>query len=390
MSAGLCPGSEDMASEQFLSLDRQVGKLVIQVFGDWVIENAAALKDRVSGLSAQASGFPRVVFRCGGLQELDTAGAWILHKAYRELRETGFEVELTGFREVHARFIERVVADLPDEGGVPERRREGLLGQVEKLGSWTVYGIQHVGEAAAFLLRVAETLMLSLILPFRLHLAGIVANMYRSGVNAIPIVALLAFLISIVLAYQGATQLERFGAEIFTVNLTAVSLLREMGVLLTAILVAGRSGSAIAAELGTMQVNEEIDAMETMGMDPFEVLVLPRIIALVIMLPLLTVLANLVGLAGGALSAYLLMGLTLDPYLAQVQSALTPWTFWVGLMKAPVFAFLIGSVATFWGMRVSGSAESVGRSTTVSVVQAIFLVIAADAAFSILFTSLGI
>jgi phospholipid/cholesterol/gamma-HCH transport system permease protein len=379
-----------MASEQFISLDRQVGQLVVHVFGDWVIENAAELKARLARLPAEATGFPRIVFQCGGLRELDTAGAWILHKATRDLEAAGFATELSGFREVHARFLQRVVAGLPTAATPPARMRESLLGQLEKLGSWTVYGIQHTGEAAVFLLRLAETLMLCLILPFRLRFGAVVANMYRAGVNAIPIVALLAFLISIVLAYQGATQLARFGAEIFTVNLTAVSLLREMGVLLTAILVAGRSGSAFAAELGTMKLNEEIDAMETMGMDPFEVLVLPRVAALVIMLPLLTVLADLVGLAGGALSAYLLMGLTLDPYLTQVQSALTPWTFWVGVIKAPVFAFLIGSVATFWGLRVTGSAESVGRSTTVSVVQAIFLVIAADAVFSILFTNLGI
>ena len=379
-----------MASEQFLSLEKHTGELVILVFGDWVIENAAALKERLGRLPHEAAGFPRIVFRCGGLRELDTSGAWILHKATRDLESAGFATELSGFQEVHSRFIERVVANLPAEEEHPVRFRPGLIDQVEKLGNWVVYGVQHAGEAAVFHLRLAETLMLCLIMPFRLRIGATVANMYRAGVNAIPIVGLLAFLISIVLAYQGATQLQRFGAEIFTVNLTAVSLLREMGVLLTAILVAGRSGSAFAAELGTMQVNEEIDAMETMGMDPFEVLILPRVMALVIMLPLLTVLADLVGLAGGALSAYLLMGLPLDPYLTQVQSALTPWTFWVGLIKAPVFAFLIGSVATFWGMRVSGSAESVGRATTVSVVQAIFLVIAADAGFSILFTSLGI
>ncbi|HKJ71862.1 MAG TPA: MlaE family lipid ABC transporter permease subunit [Gammaproteobacteria bacterium] len=379
-----------MASEQFLSLERQTGQLVVQVFGDWVIENAAALKERLGRLPAEASGFPRITLHCGGIHELDTSGAWILHKAVRDLEQAGFATEVTGFKPAHQRFLDRLETGLPAAGEEPRRVRETLADQVERLGEWTVYGVRHTGEAALFLLRLGETLMLSLVLPFRLRFASLVANMHRSGVNAIPIVALLAFLISIVLAYQGATQLARFGAEIFTVNLTAVSLLREMGVLLTAILVAGRSGSAFAAELGTMQMNEEIDAMETMGMDPFEVLVLPRVAALVIMLPLLTVLADLVGLAGGALSAYLLMGLPPDPYLTQVRSALTPWTFWVGVMKAPVFAFLIGSVATFWGLRVDGSAESVGRSTTVSVVQSIFLVIAADAAFSILFTRLGI
>lgn len=379
-----------MASEQFLSLERQAGQLVIRVFGDWVIENAAALDERLSRLPDEASGFPRILIRCGGLQQLDTSGAWLLNKARRDLEQAGLEVEVSGFKAVHARLFDKVVADLPGAVEAPQRRRETFLDQIQKVGEWTVYALRHLGEATVYLLRLVETLFLCLVIPSRIRFGAIVANMHRAGVNAIPVVALLAFLISIVLSYQGATQLSRFGAEIFTVNLTVVSLLREMGVLLTAILVAGRSGSAFAAELGIMNLNEEIDAMETMGMDPFEVLVLPRVIALVIMLPLLTVLADLVGLVGGALSAYLLVGLSPAAYLVQVQSALTPWTFWVGLIKAPVFAFLVATVATFWGMRVSGSAESVGRSTTVSVVESIFLVIAADAVFSILFTTLGI
>jgi len=379
-----------MTSQRFLSLERQTGQLTIRVLGDWVIENAAALEESVGRLQREAAGFPRVVFRCGELEALDISGAWLLHRATRDLEQAGLAAELTEFKEEHSRFIQRVVADLPAKEELPSQFHESVVDQVQKLGEWTVYGIRHAGEATVFLLRLAQTLGLTLAMPFRLRFGAVVAGMYRAGVTAIPIVALLAFLISIVLSYQGATQLTRFGAEIFTVNLTVVSLLREMGVLLTAILVAGRSGSAFAAEIGTMKLNEEIDAMETMAMDPFEVLVLPRVIALVVMLPLLTVLADLVGLAGGALSAFLIMGLPLDPYLTQVQSAITPWTFWVGLMKAPVFAFLIASVGTFWGMRVTGSAESVGRSTTVSVVQSIFLVIAADAAFSILFTNLGI
>ncbi len=379
-----------MTAHQFLRPEKSGVHLNVHLFGRWVIQHAAELKARLDEIPGEAMGARRIVFECGGLEEIDTSGAWILHQAVRDLEAQGFEAELTGFREAHSRFFQRVIADITDEDVHVRRVRETFLDRVERLGRGTVHAFRHVGEVTVFLLRVGGVLVRCLLLPFRLRMGAIVANMYGAGVAAIPIIALLAFLISIVLAYQGATQLARFGAEIFTVNLTAVSLLREMGVLLTAILVAGRSGSAFAAELGAMKLNEEIDAMQTMGLDPYEVLILPRIMALVLMLPLLTVLADLVGLAGGALSVYLLMGLSLDSYLAQVKSALSPWTFWVGVIKAPVFAFLIGSTGTFYGMQVSASAESVGRYTTLAVVQSIFLVIAADAAFSVLFTRLGI
>jgi phospholipid/cholesterol/gamma-HCH transport system permease protein len=379
-----------MPSETFLHVQPEGNAVAVRVTGDWVIANAEAIERQLAEIPERALGAPRIVFQCGGLRDLDTSGAWLLHRASRDLEAQGYAAELSDFRPAHERFIRRVVGDLPNRLTVSPRPREDLLDQVQRLGHWSLYAVRHLGEVTAFLGRVAETALTCVILPFRLRGDAVVANMQRAGVNAIPIVALLAFLISIVLAYQGATQLARFGAEIFTINMTAVSLLREMGPLLTAILVAGRSGSAFAAELGVMRLNEEIDAMRTMGMDPYEVLVLPRILALVIMLPLLTMLANLVGLAGGALAVYALIGIPLETYMAQVQGALTPWTFWAGIIKTPVFAFLIASTATFWGMRVAGSAASVGRATTLSVVQSIFLVIAADAVFSILFTGLGL
>lgn len=379
-----------MPSETFLHVQPEGNAVAVQVTGDWVIANAAEIQRQLAEVPERALGAPHIRFQCGGLRDLDASGAWLLHRAGRDLEQQGYTTEMAGFRSAHARFIERVVGDLPRELTAAPRRREGLLDQVQWVGQAALGGVRHLGEVTAFWGRLAETVLTCIIMPFRIRVDGVVANMQRSGVNAIPIVALLAFLISIVLAYQGATQLSRFGAEIFTINMTAVSLLREMGPLLTAILVAGRSGSAFAAELGVMRLNEEIDAMRTMGMDPYEVLVLPRILALVITLPLLTMLANLVGLAGGAVAVNGLLGIPLSTYLSQVQGALTPWTFWVGILKAPVFAVLIASTATFWGMRVSGSAESVGRATTISVVQSIFLVIAADAAFSVLFTGLGV
>jgi phospholipid/cholesterol/gamma-HCH transport system permease protein len=193
-----------------------------------------------------------------------------------------------------------------------------------------------------------------------------------------------------VLAYQGADQLRAYGAEIFTINLLGVSVLRELGVLLTAIMVAGRSGSAFTAEIGTMQVNEEIDALKTLGLDPVEVLVLPRLLAMMIALPLLAFFANMMALFGGAIMALFVLDISLAQFRDQFSQAITAQMFWIGIVKAPFFAFLIAMVGCYEGLRVEGSAESVGRLTTKSVVESIFLVIVADAAFSIFFSYLGV
>jgi phospholipid/cholesterol/gamma-HCH transport system permease protein len=226
--------------------------------------------------------------------------------------------------------------------------------------------------------------------PSRLRFTALVAHMEQTGVDAMPIVGLLAFLIGVVSAYQGVDQLRRFGVEIYTVNLVGIGVLRELGVLLTAIILAGRSGSAFTAQIGTMQVNEEVDAMRTIGLDPVEVLVLPRLFAMLITLPLLAFFANMMGLLGGAVMAYFALDIQFPAFLRQLRTALPASTFWLGLLKAPVFAGVVALTGCFEGMRVTGSAESVGRNTTVSVVESIFLIILFDAAFSIIFSLLGI
>jgi phospholipid/cholesterol/gamma-HCH transport system permease protein len=226
--------------------------------------------------------------------------------------------------------------------------------------------------------------------PGRLRVRAVIAHVERIGLHALPILGLLSFLIGVVLAYQGADQLRVYGAEIFTVNLLGVSILRELGGMMTAILVAGRSGSAFTAEIGTMKVNEEVDAMRTLGLDPVEVLVLPRLIAMVIALPLLTLFANLVALGGGAAMVVFILDIGLPQFLAQLGEAVHVSTFWAGMVKAPVFALLIGLVGCYEGLQVSSSAESVGRRTTRSVVESIFLLLVVDAAFSVVFAQLGI
>jgi phospholipid/cholesterol/gamma-HCH transport system permease protein len=205
-----------------------------------------------------------------------------------------------------------------------------------------------------------------------------------------PIVGLLSFLIGVVMAYQGADQLRRFGAEIYTVNLLGISILRELGVLLSAIIIAGRSGSAFTAQIGTMQVNEEIDALRTLGLDPIEVLVLPRLLGLAITLPLIVFYADLMGLIGGALMSWVVLDISVASFVNQLQSAITEGTLWVGVVKAPFFAAIIALIGCYEGLNVTRSAESVGRLTTQSVVESIFFVIVTDAAFSIVFSVLKI
>ena len=214
--------------------------------------------------------------------------------------------------------------------------------------------------------------------------------MEETGINALPIVGLLSFLIGVVLAYQAVDQLKQFGAQNLTVNGLGIIILREMGVLMTSIIVAGRSGSAFTAQIGTMRVNEEIDAMQTMGLNTVDTLVLPRIIGLVIALPLLTLYADIMGLIGGAIMCYFDLGMTFPVFLRQLQGAVTVNTLVVGLIKAPVFAFVIALVGCYEGFQVERNAASVGLLTTRSVVEAVFLVIVLDAAFSIMFSVLGI
>ena len=219
--------------------------------------------------------------------------------------------------------------------------------------------------------------------PRRLRPISIARHVYDTGITAIPIVTLIAFLISVIVAYIGAQELRQFGGDVFVVDLVTVSVLRELGVLLTAIIVAGRSGSAFAAEIGVMRLNEEVDALRAIGMNVVEVLVLPRILGLMIALPLLTVLADAMGLAGGAVLSWLLLDIPFNQFMVRMQDAMAPTTFWAGLLKAPVFAFVIAMVGTFRGIQVRDSSRELGRLTTVAVVESIFLVLFVDAVFAV-------
>ncbi len=361
--------------------------LVLDLAGHWTTR-AVAAQDRVlSKLSLK--GAKRVRIDLDGVEALDTAGAWLVHRTARTLSGQGLKVELSGGRTVHRDLIEtvrghEVACPPPPPPGNP------LVNIVARLGEGTCAVLAEAVSLLNFLGLTVIVLLRSLLMPWRLRFTSLVSQMEQTGLNALPIVGLISFLVGVVLAYQGADQLARFGAQIFTVNLVGVGVLREMGILLTAIVVAGRSGSAFTAQIGTMKVNEEIDAMRTIGLDPIEVLVLPRILALVLVLPLLTFYADLMGLLGGAVMANLALDISFYQFVRQLNDAVPIWSFWVGMIKAPVFALVIAVVGCYEGFQVSISAESVGKRTTAAVVEAIFLVIVLDALFSILFSILGV
>jgi phospholipid/cholesterol/gamma-HCH transport system permease protein len=330
--------------------------------GRWTLANAAILEAATHALDTQGADLLRVDL--AAVDAIDTCGAWILHRQLRRWQGRGAQIELVGTSDAQAALLERM--DVADDTRVPLlRKSDGAFAALAIRAGMAATEI--AGEAKALIAFVGAAVLCTLRAirrPGRVRLASTVHHIERIGIDAVPILGLLAFLIGVVLAFQGADQLRAYGAEVFTINLLGVSILREIGVLITAIMVAGRTGSAFAAEIGTMKVNQEVDAMRTIGLDPMETLVLPRLLALAITLPLLVFFANMMALAGGAVMVMLGLDLSFAQFVEQLENAVQLSTLLVGLIKAPVFAVLIGIVSCYEGLKVSGSAESVGLHTT--------------------------
>jgi phospholipid/cholesterol/gamma-HCH transport system permease protein len=357
--------------------DPSAARLVLA--GDCRMGDAPAL---VRALAAARTAVPESLqVEVGGT--LDIGPSWLLRGLVADLRGLGKQVELTGRVSEHLRFLDEIagrdLGTLPGPTPVTLADRYTAFGGAlrRRVGSWY--------EALVFGGRLLESAGVAWRSLKRLRVPSVVRHMHETGVQAIPVVAVIALLISVIAAYIGAQQLRPFGAEIYTVDLVAIGVLRELGVLLTAIMVAGRTGSAYAAELGVMKLNDEVDALEAMGMNPYEVLVLPRVVALVLVMPLLTVVADFMGLAGGALLTSYLVDLPWSQFVMRLDSAVSDTTFWAGMVKAPVFGLLIALTGTLRGLQVRESSRELGRLTTVAVVQSIFLVIFADALFAIYF-----
>lgn len=375
-----------MTEAAWCRISRDGRVAVLDVGGEWTLPHATRLERIVADV--ERSAVPQARIDLAGLEALDTVGAWLLHRLIRRLENQGGTVAIGEAAPEHRILLQRMM--LPPERTALARPHVPLFRAfAEHIGESTVEIGREARNLVGFLGLTAVTLGRAVLRPGRIRFVSLISHLERVGLNALPIVGLLSFLIGVVLSYQGADQLRAFGAEIYSVNLVGVSVLREIGVLLTAILVAGRSGSAFTAEIGTMKVNEEVDAMKTLGLDVMEVLVLPRLLAVIIALPLLTFFADLSALVGGALMSLIVLGISLPQFLEQLRSYVTDATFWVGFIKAPFFAGLIGLVGCYEGLKVEGGADSVGRLTTKAVVESIFLVIVADAAFSILFSYLG-
>ncbi len=378
-----------MAPTATLVASPEPDALVLRAEGDWLVATAAELDGRLRALALPQG--RRVMLDLAGIERLDTAGAWLVLRTEYDLAARGNAVELRNLRASFTPLIDQVRGrgtgpPLPH----PVPSHHTLLGFVARIGEVTLRLMRRGYAILGFFGLVMITLAQLVRHPRRLRLTATIVQMEHTGLNATPIVGRLSFLIGVVFAYQGADQLRRFGAEIYTVNLLGIAILRELGVLLTAIIVAGRSGSAFTAQIGTMQVNEEIDALRTLGLDPIEVLVVPRVVGLVMTLPLLVIYADFLGLLGGCLMSWATLGISIPTFIDQLHSAIGQWTFWVGVIKAPFFAAVIALVGCYEGFNVERSADSVGRLTTQSVVESIFIVIVADAAFSIMFSLLRI
>jgi phospholipid/cholesterol/gamma-HCH transport system permease protein len=356
-----------------------------KIVGAVTLTNLARQRTFLDGQSSATS------LDLSGVTQLDTAGAWAIASFQAAQKAKGRDVTIANATEAQALLLRTVVDAMPAprkrQRRLPHHEAGDMLFDLGKSVSVFAIGLgQTIGFFGLVLTRLATTVLH----PSRLRFTALTHHMQQAGLNAVPIVSLMGFLIGIVLAFQGATQLRQFGAEIYVVDLISISLLRELGILLTAIIVAGRSASSFTAAIGSMKMREEIDAMRVLGLDPIELLVLPRVLALLFMLPILGFVANMAGLLGGALMAWIDLGISPAMFRTQLVANTSVTHALVGLSKAPIFAVIIGLVGCYQGLQVEGNTDSLGSRTSRSVVVAIFLVIVVDALASIFFSILDI
>ena len=369
-----------MASPGTLDLEPN-GRIVAA--GDWTLASAPSLGKRVDEVKRRRSSGGSI--DASGVSRLDTAGAELLLDLAGDARDgiTGLDAGRRALVDAVAKAETTAVAKLP----LPP---PGIVLLLARTGRAVETMWNNAIALLGFIGLILQTLVRVLPIPRRWRVTSLFFHIEQTGLDAVPIVALLSFLVGAVVAFLGATVLRDFGASVFTVELVGYSFLREFGVLLTAILIAGRSGSAFTAQIGSMKAREEIDAIRTLGLDPVEVLVLPRTLALLISMPLLTFIAMLAGIVGGAMVCVFSLDISPGMFLQRFHDTASVRHFWVGMSKAPVFAFLIAAIGCLEGFKVSGSAESVGEHTTSSVVQSIFVVIMIDAIAAIFFMQLDV
>lgn len=356
--------------------------------GAWVSANVAVL-ERLTNKAANEAHVPTAIrMNLEDVSELDTLGAWLLEKLSRRLGSGGHTVEMVGISGNHVGLMEEV-RQVNRKPVATSPRISPVIAKLDDFGRST-FGV--AGDFVVFLDMLGALFLAAAKIvqrPRSLRVTALVYQMYRIGWQAIPIIVLITFLIGAIIAQQGLFHFRRFGAESYVVDMVGILVLRELGVLIVAIMVAGRSGSAYTAELGSMKMREEIDALLTMGLDPIDVLILPRVVALVLTLPILAFVGSIAALYGGGLVAQFYGGMGPAIFIARLHEAISLTHFEVGMFKAPFMALVIGIVACSEGLRVKGSAESLGLQTTTSVVKSIFLVIVLDGLFAVFFASIG-
>ena len=356
--------------------------------GSWTAEHAGTLESQVDAATRTDSRVRSVAIDVARIDQLDTFGAWLLERAMRTWSGQGCEARLIGLRDDYRGLFDKVHAGTHKLTPEPPKQNS-IIATLESVGRT----MAEAGGDFVMLAQMVGSLMVAFkrvaLRPWTFRLTSMINHLERVGWQAVPIILLITFLIGAILAQQGIFHFRKFGADIYVIDMVGVLVLREVGVLIVCIMVAGRSGSSYTAELGAMKMREEVDALRTMGFDPIEVLILPRIVALVIAVPVLTFLGSMAALYGGGVVAWAYGGIEPPVFLSRLQEAISVETFEVGILKAPFMALVIGVVACVEGLQVQGSAESLGEQTTNSVVKSIFLVIVLDGLFAMFFASIG-
>jgi phospholipid/cholesterol/gamma-HCH transport system permease protein len=371
-----------------LNAESEGDTLVLKPSGAWTATNSKLMERLSDDVAPQIAAAKSLTIDMAEIGEIDTIGAWVLERLSRSAVQAGRTARFEGIDASYAELIDEV-RQLNRRGPTPHPKPNPIVAKLDEIGrsAWSATAdvavfLQMLGALGAALLGVLRR-------PRSLRLTSLTYQVYRVGWQAIPIMVLITFLIGAIIAQQGIFHFRKFGADSYVVDMVGILVLREIGVLIVAIMVAGRSGSAYTAELGSMKMREEIDALSTMGLDPVEVLILPRIIALVIALPILAFIGSMSALYGGLLTAWFYGGMQPSVFIARLHEAVSLNSFEVGMWKAPFMALVIGIVACSEGLRVKGSAESLGLQTTTSVVKSIFLVIVLDGLFAVFFASIG-
>jgi len=347
--------------------------------GEWALKSVSLIEKELRKIPCDK----KIVWDVSGVSEFDSAGV-LLFIEYFERFQKETTVEVVGYGDNQKEMYDLLNKNIQE---IKPPQKQGYL---EYLGKNTLEVYVDIKDFITFVGHLFYAMFHTFVKPKDIRFKEMVYHIHQSGFNALVIIGLTSFLVGMVISYQGSVQLAKFGADIFIVDTVAISITRELGPMITAIVIAGRSGSAYTAEIGAMKITEEIDAMRTMGFDPYTFLVLPRVFALVIALPLLIFFSDIVGIFGGMVASYMQLGISMTQFTERLYEVLEVKHYMLGMIKGPVFAFIIVAIGCFRGLQVSDNTESIGLHTTASVVNSIFLVIAFDALFSVLYTDLGL